>query len=94
MLIFCTSKMETERIASIISDRLLGSLTDESAQKLVANYSLLVQSVEYFKKETKSTDETLLKSLGVGVGFHHAGEFMCSFSGVIFIKLLKMSNFL
>ncbi|VDM48117.1 unnamed protein product [Toxocara canis] len=75
VLIFCSSKAETEKVATVVSNHLRELLSEEPQQDF--NHMLKIDAlsffVEYFQNETQSSDEILLTTIPTGVAFHHAG---------------------
>ncbi|KHN89096.1 DNA polymerase theta [Toxocara canis] len=75
VLIFCSSKAETEKVATMVSNHLRELLSEEPQQDF--NHMLKIDAlsffVEYFQNETQSSDEILLTTIPTGVAFHHAG---------------------
>uniref|UniRef100_A0A915BV58 DNA polymerase theta n=1 Tax=Parascaris univalens TaxID=6257 RepID=A0A915BV58_PARUN len=75
VLVFCSSKSETEKVASAVSAYLKDSLSQEPLPDFhrFIKKEALSSFTEFFRNETQSNDEVLLSVIPTGVAFHHAG---------------------
>lgn len=75
MLVFCSSKAETERLALAMSHHFEECFKSSSNEKLVS--SLNMQSLQAVKQalhhDIQFTDDILQKTVPYGIAFHHAG---------------------
>uniref|UniRef100_F1LAD9 Helicase POLQ-like protein n=1 Tax=Ascaris suum TaxID=6253 RepID=F1LAD9_ASCSU len=75
VLVFCSSKSETEKVASMVSTYLKDSLSQEPLPDFLRFIKAEALScfTKFFRNETQSNDEVLLSVIPTGVAFHHAG---------------------
>lgn len=67
VLVFCSSKAETERVASAIADRITRN------RFLLEKINMKRVEVGMFN-ELQHVDDVLRKTAAVNVAFHHAGQ--------------------
>lgn len=76
VLLFCSSKAETEKIALAISDHFAECFTSNTNQKLISWLdSESLKIFEVFRNELQYVDDILQKTVPYGIAFHHAGKF-------------------
>lgn len=75
MLVFCSSKMETEKLALALSHSFDQSFKLGSNQKLNSFLSeqLMKGIKQVFHQEVHFVDEILQQTIPYGIAFHHAG---------------------
>uniref|UniRef100_A0A0N5AQE1 DNA-directed DNA polymerase n=1 Tax=Syphacia muris TaxID=451379 RepID=A0A0N5AQE1_9BILA len=73
VLVFCSSKVESEKVANSICESLIPVIESSKGNNVGLKESVLKEAVDYFIAETHCHDEAILKLVGAGVCFHHAG---------------------